>query len=376
MESTTGLSLPPAVNAFFVRARNLILDPDTEWRRIVQERPSLRTLFVTHVGPLAAVFAIGPMLGAMLFPEAINGVRVTPGPLNLIVEAVLNFAIVCGGLYALAWFIDWIAPRFGGKRDFDAALKLSAYSATAMLASGVFGLIPAIGLLTLAGLWSVFTFYKGAPILMQSDDDKSVAFTASVAGVVVVASLVVAALFAGARQAAVGDLSQQARTAAAPGAPQAGATAGPVRIQPGTLRRLMPEALIGGWYRRELVEDTGGVMGFTGATVKGVFAQDAKVITLRLVDLGAEPRIADLVGVLKQSAKGETADGYDRLTEAPGRLVVERLNRTKGVVERLTILHNRLVLHGEGVNVTEAELNEALAAIGEFRLDALARGGS
>ena len=83
MESTTGLTLPPAVNAFFMRARTLILDPDTEWRRIADERPSVRTLFMTHVGPLAAVFSLGPMIGAMLFPETIHGVRVTPPPLNL-----------------------------------------------------------------------------------------------------------------------------------------------------------------------------------------------------------------------------------------------------------------------------------------------------
>jgi hypothetical protein len=359
------------VNAFFVRARNLLLDPDTEWRRIAGERPSMRTLFVTHVGPLAAVFALGPMVGAMLFPELIQGVRVTPGPLNLIVEAILNFAIVCGGLYALAWFIDWIAPRFGGKRDFESALKLSTYSSTAMLATGVFGIIPAFGLLTLAGLWSLHTFFKGAPILMQSDDDKSIPFTASVAGVVVVVSLLVGAIFYGARQAAAGDVAQNR-----PAQTDARTTdAGPVRIQPATLRRLMPEALIGGWYRRDLVEDSGGVMGFTGATVAGVFVLEHKTITLRLVDLGADPRVADLAAVLKQSAKGETADGYDRIIEAPGRLVVERLNRTKGTVERLTILNNRLVLHGEGANVSEAELNAALATIGEFRLEALSKGG-
>lgn len=373
MKSEAGLSLPPAVNAFFVRARNLLLDPDTEWRRIANERPSLRELFMQHVGPLAGVFAVGPAIGFMLFPEISHlGIRLTPGPLQLIVDAVLLFALVVGGLYAMALFIDWVAPRFGGKRDRDAAFKLSAYSATAMLASGVFGLIPAIGLVMLVGLWSVYTFYRGVTPLMQSDDDKAVAFTATVSGVVLVASLIIGGISYGARQSAAQQSpAPPASTATAPAAK----TDAPIRIQRETLRRFMPEALIGQWLRSELNESNGGVLGFTGPTVEGVFLRDTQRITLRIVDLGPGARFNDLAAMLKQSAKGETPTGYDRVREAPGRLVVERLDRAKGTVERLTVIQNRIVLQGDGLGVGEADLDAALALIGENRLDLLARGG-
>jgi hypothetical protein len=371
MKSEAGLSLPPAVNAFFERARLLLLDPDTEWRRIAQERTSLRDLFIRHVGPLAGAFALFPAIGFMLFPDVMNGVRVTPGPVQLIVDAILLFILVCAGLYGMARFVDWIAPRFGGKRDLDAALKLSAYSATAMLASGVFGLVPALGLLMVAGLWSVFTFYKGVSPLMQSDPDKAVAFSATVVGVMLVASLIIGALSMGARQAA----TAQSAPAATAGAAAPGAAQGPVIIQPQTLRRMMPEALIGGWLREGFSEGNGGVMGFVGPTVEGVFVRGEQRLTLRIVDMGPSPRTEDLFAMLKQSAKGETVEGYDRVVEAPGRFVKEKLDRTARRVERLTVIQGRVVLQGEGVNVGEADLDAALAAIGENRLDVLARQG-
>jgi hypothetical protein len=372
MKSDVGLSLPPAVNAFFTRVATLLLDPDTEWRRIAPERPSLRDLFVRHVGPLAGVFALGPAIGFMLFPDFIDGVRATPGPLQLIVDAVLLFVLVCAGLYGMARLVDWIAPRFGGKRDLDAALKLSAYSSTAMLASGLFGLVPALGLLMVAGLWSVFTFYKGVSPLMQSDPDKAVPFTAAVVGAMLVASLAIGAISMGARQAA----SIQAAPPASPSTAASPAPAdGPVRIQRQTLRRMLPEALIGGWLREGFTEGDGGVMGFVGPTAEGVFVRGDQRMTLRIVDLGPTPRTEDLLAMLKQSATGDSANGYDRVVEAPGRFVKEKLDRQARRVERLILIQGRVVLQGEGVNVSEAELDAGLAAIGENRLDVLARQG-
>lgn len=371
MKTDIGLSLPPAVNAFFERARNLILSPDDEWRRIARETATVRTLFLTHVAPLAAVFAIAPAIGGMLFPDVFKGVRTTPGALQLIVDAVLLFVLVCVGLYGMARFTDWIAPRFGGKRDLDAALKLSAYSSTAMLASGIFGLIPALGLLVLTGLWSVVTFYKGVTPLMQSDDDKAIPFTAAVVGLAVVATVIVSTISSGARQAAsIQSAPAPASMAGAPSKPE-----GPILIQPETLAGYMPEALIGGWIREQYNQGNGGVMGLVGPTIEGVFVKDQQRITLRIVDLGPNPRVADVVATLKQSAKGDTASGYDRVRETTGRLVVERLDRTKGTVERLTIIDNRLVVQGEGVGVGEADLDRALAMIGENRLSLLARQG-
>lgn len=369
MTTEIGPTLPPAATAFLERARALILNPDEAWLRIAKERPTLRELFTTWVGPLAAVFAICPAVGFMLFPESFNGIRVTPGPLQLVVDAILLFGLVCAGLYGMARFIDWIAPRFGGKRDLDAALKLSAYSATAMLASGVFGLIPAFGLLMLTGLWSIFTFYRGVSATMQSDEDKAIPFTASVVGVVLVASLIIGAISMGARQSAEVQ-GQAASTVAAPAKAD-----GPVTIARSTLRRMMPESLIGGWIRESFNEDDGGVMGFSGATATGVFARGEQKITLRIVDLGPQPRVDDVIATLKQGAKGEMRDGYDRVRELPGRFVVERLDRSKGIVEHLTVIRNRVVLQGEGVGVGAGELDAALITIGENRLDLLARQG-
>jgi hypothetical protein len=97
---------------------------------------------------------------------------------------------------------------------------------------------------------------------------------------------------------------------------------------------------------------------------------------VRLVDLGLDPRILDLAATFKQSAEREIANGYGRVREAQGRLIIERPDRTKSTVEQPAVFHNRLVLQVEGATVTEADLNCAMTALPDLRQEAPAKGGS
>jgi len=86
------------------------------------------------------------------------------------------------------------APNFGGTRDYVAALKLVAYSFTALWVAQIALLIPAAGMLVvLVGLiYGFYLFLLGVPIMNKSTADKAVPFTI----VVVVSAIVLMYLLA------------------------------------------------------------------------------------------------------------------------------------------------------------------------------------
>ena len=80
-----------------------------------------------------------------------------------------------------------LAPQFGATQDMSQAIKLSAYSATASWVAGVFYLIPSLWILAaIAGLYSLYLFYLGLPILMKAPADKVVTYL-----VVIIVSVIV-----------------------------------------------------------------------------------------------------------------------------------------------------------------------------------------
>ena len=57
---------------------------------------------------------------------------------------------------------------FGGQRNFGNALKLSVYSNTPYGLAAIFQAVPALSFLVIVGLYGLYLFYAGAPILMKT----------------------------------------------------------------------------------------------------------------------------------------------------------------------------------------------------------------
>ena len=67
------------------------------------------------------------------------------------------------------------------------AIKLSAYSATAGWVAGIFYLIPSLWILAaIGGLYSLYLFYLGLPVLMKVPAEKAVPYI-----VVIIISVIV-----------------------------------------------------------------------------------------------------------------------------------------------------------------------------------------
>ncbi|WP_181161082.1 Yip1 family protein [Labrys okinawensis] len=158
------------------RARNLLLSPGAEWRNIAGEATSVERIYRDYVLYLAAIGPIAGFIGTSLI--GIAGARI--GLASGLLLAVLRYGITLAMLHVMAIVIDRLAPHFGGRSDFLSAFKLAAYSMTAAWLANIFTIIPALALLAIVGLYSVYLLFIGAPVLMRLPAMKAPIYTIAV----------------------------------------------------------------------------------------------------------------------------------------------------------------------------------------------------
>lgn len=165
------------------RVKGILLTPKTEWAKIAAEPMTAQQIYTSWVLILAA---IGPLAIAI-------GWGLTAGFGTSLRFAIANYLIMLMMTAIIALIIDALAPRFGGTKDFVAALKLSAFSYTAAYLAGVFHLLGHFGgiLVLIASIYAWYTFYLGAPVLRKCTQDKAVLFTV----ITLVIGLVLGVLF-------------------------------------------------------------------------------------------------------------------------------------------------------------------------------------
>jgi hypothetical protein len=125
------------------RVKNIILTPKTEWPVIDREPGDVPYIFTNYVAVLAAIPAVCGFIGLSIVGMSLPGVGtvrmpMASGLLNAIVGYLLTFAIV----YVVAMVVDALAPTFSGRKNFESALKVTAYSYTPSWLCGFFLLIP------------------------------------------------------------------------------------------------------------------------------------------------------------------------------------------------------------------------------------------
>jgi hypothetical protein len=166
------------------RAKAILMTPKPEWAAIDSEALDVPALLTGYVIPLALIGPIARFIGFSLL--GFGGMfRMSIG--WGISTAIITFVMAIVGLFVLAWVINALAPTFGATQSMPQAIKLAAYSMTAVWVAGIFYLLPALAFLALIGaIYSLYLFFLGLPILMKSPTDK----TAPYAIAVIVASIV------------------------------------------------------------------------------------------------------------------------------------------------------------------------------------------
>ncbi|HEX6973095.1 MAG TPA: Yip1 family protein [Vicinamibacterales bacterium] len=189
------MSITQEVNTAAIQARatKILTDPKNEWPVIEREPTTVNQLYMGYIGPLAAVAAIAGFIGSSIIGTL--GIFRTPITWGLI-GACLTFVLTLVSVYISAIVISKLAPTFQSTPDDRQALKLVAYAYTPAWLAAVIGILPVIGLLAslIGGLYAIYLFYLGIPVMMKTPPDKVIPYMAISAVVIIVLWFVAAAI--------------------------------------------------------------------------------------------------------------------------------------------------------------------------------------
>ena len=179
--------------SFFARVRHMIFSPAREWQVIGTERGSIKTLFFQYVVPMALVPAVASFFGYGLVGA--NGIyfRVSGlfwGSAMAIDNFITSLAVFWFGTY----IVNALAPGFGSTRNTGKSARLVAYAYTPAWVAGLFYFVPSLQELVVLGLYSVYLFYLGIPVLRPMRDDQRVTYTIVSAILLIIVRFVVGLL--------------------------------------------------------------------------------------------------------------------------------------------------------------------------------------
>ena len=404
------------------RAINISLRPQSEWPVIAVEPGSVAGIFTGYIAPLAAIGPIALVIGLSIVGVGIPFVGTYRAPIGTsVAQAVLSFVMILVGVAIMSAIAGALAPKFGGRRDSLAALKLVGYAYTPAFIAGVLGLFPPISFLEIfAGLWTLFVFYKGAPALLMSTPDKALAYTATcvacgialgIAGMLVggavgfttgafghrpgitdagdaqgravVASVLGSAMGGGASNDqsaqkmvdAVATAGADADKAQASGDANAQAQAGlnalnsivrggKAAVQPiarEQLKSLLPDSA-GGLARTSSEGSSGSFAGIAGSSANATYGNAGNgTIEVDVADLGNMGGIAAIANIgANLQIESETDSGYEKNVDVDGRKVHEKWTNDGKHSDLMEIIDNRYAITVTGTGV---DIDTALAAL-------------
>jgi len=169
------------LNFVFNRARNLIINPKAEWTVIQSESLGKEVVIKSYAVPLIIIMAFCSILGSLIMVSNLG---------YAILKALGIFGFTYAGMYISAIIINELTTSFNSKKNINTTFRLVVYSFTAyFIMSAIAFLWPPIGMLSIFGAFSIYLFWVGTTVLLETPEDNKVGF-------VVVSTLVIVGVFA------------------------------------------------------------------------------------------------------------------------------------------------------------------------------------
>jgi len=384
------------------RIQRLILKPKDEWAAIDAEPMTVQGILTGWVAPLAAIGPIAHLIQGQVFPMNFFGVTWRPPLIGSIVTAILAWALTIGLTYVWALIIDALAPSFGGTKNPISALKVAAFSATAGWIAAVLGILPALGIIgSLIGLYNIYLFWIGGPMLMKVPQDKAVGFVV-VSIIVGAVAMVVAGMVAIAIGGAMFAMTPNAFGPAGGGTISVGGTTldtgklnetaaklqaatssmeasvnggnGAVKVvDPTALQNMLP-ASFSGWNRTSIESQGGGAAGISGSNAEAEFQSGDQNFRLSVTDRGALGNAINVLGSqINSTSNKQTTTGYEKSEMQGGNLVEEKWdNQSKSGSYSVTVA-SRFAVEASGSAPSIDTLKSAVAAVNLGQLQSMAK---
>jgi hypothetical protein len=374
----------------------ILLRPGETWDAIEAEPATIAGLYRGYAIPLAALAAVCTLIGGLVFGHGGFGFTVRFPITWEIGNAVLMLALNLAMVYVLALIIEALAPNFDGQKDRIQAFKLAVYSYTPGWVAGVFGLLPALGVLALIGaIYGLVLLYKGLPKLMKSPQERTTGYFVTILVVAIVLNIVVGVVMAGFMtfgrgpmfgsagpaggtitapgigSVDVGKLEEMSRRAEAAAKQIESGEAGPV-TDPDVLKGYLP-ASVAGYARGDVSASSGGAGGIEGSQADARYEKGDASIRLEVTDLGSAGALAGMASAFKVKSSRETGTGYEKVDTVGGRMTTESYDRTSKHGEYGVLVGERFMVQATGDGASMDELKAAVNAVGLPRLEALAK---
>jgi hypothetical protein len=161
------------------RAQAILAAPADAWTRIENDSDDAAYLLTSYVAPLALIPAVFGFMGACVVGTVEPGVgTVRSSILDGLFGVVFGYVMTCATVLLLGLLINILAPRFGGRKDFDSAFKLAVYSYTPVWLAGIFLLAPGLRFLGLTSLYGIYLLWQGLPRLVKPAAARVASYTA------------------------------------------------------------------------------------------------------------------------------------------------------------------------------------------------------
>jgi hypothetical protein len=172
------------------RVKNILIDPQNEWRVIDGEPDTPANILKNYVAIVAAIPVVCGFIGASIIGVGPYRTGIVIG----LIAAVVHYVLTLIGVFVVAFIIDALAEMFGGRKNFNSAFKVAAYAPTAAWVAGVFALLPVLSVLTILGLYSLYLFYLGLPVLMRTPPERTIGYVITVIVCAIVVWILIFAL--------------------------------------------------------------------------------------------------------------------------------------------------------------------------------------
>ncbi|HEX9655238.1 MAG TPA: Yip1 family protein [bacterium] len=177
------------------RIKNILMNPEAALDELKSESMNITTVMKEYV----AIAAVVP--GAAMFIGLIGN-----APLfRALLYGALIYAICVAGVLGFGKLLDALAPHFGSTKNDESAFKVSLAAFTPSFVAGIVNINPNLSFLWVLGsLYGCYIVYLGLPKLMNTPEDKRIAYSAASCAAI---GIVVFILWRVAKGIALGDFS-------------------------------------------------------------------------------------------------------------------------------------------------------------------------
>lgn len=162
------------LNTIFIRSKNLLINPATEFRRISTEDPQVPWINRSYVMPISLFVAIMALTGSILSHISAP----VDSLLYALINAVIVFLLLFTHVYLSGKTISYLGRNIAAGDRNSNYYALAAYAQLPFyLALGLIKLFPSLIFLIFIGFYSVLLFHTGTNEMTRIPAGKRIQFT-------------------------------------------------------------------------------------------------------------------------------------------------------------------------------------------------------